>query len=78
MARKAKLTLAKLTEMFPGDAVCAFCGETNDHWDKAGFFYLSTRPGMTMEELQPACKSCDEGEPGALHLAINGPGDGNR
>ena len=75
---KEKLTLAKLVEMFPEDAVCAFCGEPNDHWDKAGFFYLCIRPGMHMEEAQPTCKACDEGEPGAKHLAINGPGNGKR
>lgn len=77
MAKK-KLTLAKLVEKFPEDAVCAFCGEPNDNWDKDGFFYLWTRPGMDIKEGEAACKACENGEPGALHLAIKGPGNGKR
>ena len=78
--KKAKpaVTLAWLQENYPEDATCAFCGEPNDNWDKAGFFYLATLPEMEFDEGKAACRACDEGEPGLKHLRLHGPGNGNR
>jgi hypothetical protein len=72
------MTLEELIKLNPEAGLCAFCGKRNDHWDDSGFFYLSTRPGMALEEGEAACKACTEGEPGALHEALHGTGNGNR
>jgi hypothetical protein len=72
------LTYEKLVAAYPEDAVCAFCKKKNENWDQDGFFYLSVRPEMEMEEGEAACKECVDGEPGQKHLDLHGPGDEGR
>lgn len=72
------MTYEELLALSPEGATCAFCGKPNDNWDESGFFYLSTRPGMEFGEGKAACKACVKGEPGALHEALHGTGDGSR
>lgn len=59
------------------DSICTFCGGEND-FDEDGYFYLWTRPGMSFEDGEPACKACREGEPGRKHEALHGKGDEGR
>jgi len=59
------------------DSICAFCGKENDS-DADGYFYLWTRPGMSFDEGEPACKACREGKPGRSHEELHGPGNGKR
>ncbi len=73
-----KLTYKKLVENFPEDAICAFCGKKNEHWDQDGFFYLWTEPDMEFENGKAACKECMNGEPGRKHEELHGPGNGKR
>ena len=72
------ITLEWLTENYPEDASCAFCGEPNECWDKDGFFFLWTRPGMTFDEGEAACNECMDGDPGQRHFALHGSGNGKR
>jgi len=63
--------------MYKDDSICSFCGQKNDA-DKDGYFYLWTRPGMSFDEGEPACRSCREGEPGRLHEKLHGSGNEGR
>lgn len=66
-----------LAAEFPEDAVCAFCGRENTHWDQDGFFYLWVHPEdgeLELEDGLAACKECCEGEPGKTHERLHGKG----
>ena len=73
------LTYEKLIEQYPEDAICAFCGKKNTHWDQEGFLYLWTDSTKTqLADGRPACKECCDGEPGKQHERLHGKGTTGR